>query len=195
MIPLSQSRLMDHFAFEHGAFTLYLQLSDDSYLTAHLNGAISIREIKICPIVCAEDLTAFLSGIKARLCNSHGEIPVCELTDVPTESSYLAEIIRITGVDPVRLKKYPNFRGRDYVTARQMHMMVRNLVFGLSLSKSGLPYNKDHATVMHGIKTILNIRTTDRRFRERTANLFDMMDIEKIEAHRVTGQHAGRQTE
>ena len=178
MIQLSNTKLTEHFPYEHGSFTMYLKLLDDSYLVAHLNGVLSIGDIKICSIFGAEDLMAFLKGTKAQLYNASGAISVDDLTDVPTEMKFLEEIIRVTNVDPEILRNNTKFRRREYVVARQLHMMVRHIVFKMSQAKSGTVYGKDHASVLHGIKTILNIRETNKQFKIKTAKLFEMMDVD-----------------
>lgn len=59
----------------------------------------------------------------------------------------------------------PKLRERKHVEARQMlFTMVYNYTTK-SLADVGAILNKDHATVLHGIKTISNLCDTDRRFK------------------------------
>ncbi len=57
-------------------------------------------------------------------------------------------------------------RKREIVIARQTGMYIINKKYGkkMSVTSVGDIYDKDHATVLHAIKTINNLMETDRRF-------------------------------
>lgn len=60
-----------------------------------------------------------------------------------------------------------NYRGRNHVTARQILMIMLRRHTDKSLERIGsFVGEKDHTTVMHGIKTIKNLCETNREFRE-----------------------------
>jgi hypothetical protein len=68
--------------------------------------------------------------------------------------------------DPVEVRKQNKKRIREYVIIRQVSMTLNRLWLGSSLSVSGKPFSKDHATVLHSIKTVKNLKDTDKNFRE-----------------------------
>lgn len=76
------------------------------------------------------------------------------------------EVIKIikeeTGRDPMINTGY---RGGPAVQARQIFltMMVRNTI--LTLRSVGELVNKDHATVLHSMKSVDNMRDTNREFK------------------------------
>lgn len=64
-------------------------------------------------------------------------------------------------------------RLRDIVEIRQISLtLFKHKVASGSLKEKGAYFKKDHATVLHSIKTVKNLRETDRVFREKTAELF-----------------------
>jgi len=63
-------------------------------------------------------------------------------------------------------------RKRDYAIVRQVSMTLFRMKTRLSLTQIGDFFSKDHATVLHSIKTVNNLRETDRQFREQTDPLF-----------------------
>jgi chromosomal replication initiation ATPase DnaA len=138
---------------------------------------IIINGVDLCRITDAEDLEAFLNGIKAKIIDkNHEVVPIQNLVDTfITEESFLREIIKITGVDPVVLKNMPEYRKRAYVLTRQLHCMVRAQVFNMILAEAGEVYGKDHATVLHGIKVVNNLRETNAEFRGKTERLMFMV--------------------
>jgi len=56
-------------------------------------------------------------------------------------------------------------RKREVVEARQVLMAYRKQQTGKSSNRVGKEYSKDHATVLHAIKTVNNLRETDKVFR------------------------------
>ena len=73
---------------------------------------------------------------------------VCDYLDLPVD------IIQATS------------RKREIVQARQLSMYFSKKITKSSLAVIGLQCgNKDHATVLHAIKTIENLRQTDRYMR------------------------------
>lgn len=59
----------------------------------------------------------------------------------------------VFGIDILSLRV--KTRKREIVYPRQMHMALTQLA-GLSLRESALPFNKDHATVVHAKKIVSN---------------------------------------
>ena len=55
-------------------------------------------------------------------------------------------------------------RQREVVEARQVLMTYRKIVTGKSLKKVGKEFGKDHATVLHAIRTVNNLVETDKVF-------------------------------
>ena len=132
----------------------------------------------MCLIQNYQDLYYLLTGIKATMVDGRGqELSPSQLSNRNlTDEDYLDEIIGITGVDRNILTNYPKLRKREYVITRQLHMMVRNLVFRESLAKSGEMYGKSHCSVLYAIKTIKNLRDTDCNFRLATNRLMFMIE-------------------
>jgi chromosomal replication initiator protein len=58
-------------------------------------------------------------------------------------------------------------RKREVVEARQVLMAHKKKETGNSLAKVGRSFLKDHATVLHAIKTVKNLRETDKAFRRK----------------------------
>jgi len=56
-------------------------------------------------------------------------------------------------------------RKREVVLTRQIYYTVRNKVDGLDPSKFNGIFNQDRTTINHAIKTIGNLRDTDKKFR------------------------------
>lgn len=56
-------------------------------------------------------------------------------------------------------------RHREVVDARRILFWSLRVLFGLSLSTIGRRYGKDHATVLHGLRTFDNLINTDYAFR------------------------------
>lgn len=63
-------------------------------------------------------------------------------------------------------------RKREYVISRQFCMFWIMKHTKSSLSSAGMHYNKDHATVMHSVKTINNLLDTSANFREKHNRIY-----------------------
>ena len=63
-------------------------------------------------------------------------------------------------------------RKKETVQARQIIMAHRKIYLGLSLSEAGFEFGKDHATVLHSIKTIQDLHQTSKSYREQFKELF-----------------------
>lgn len=66
---------------------------------------------------------------------------------------------------------YSRFRGRDCVTARDLIMTFTHIINPKSLQCTGLPFGRDHATVLHGFKTTANLYDTCKEMRTLIDNL------------------------
>lgn len=64
-------------------------------------------------------------------------------------------------------------RKRELVQSRQLCMKILKEETTLSLAKIGKEYKKDHATVLHAVKTIDNIIETNKQLREQYLQLFE----------------------
>ncbi|MBP9790726.1 MAG: hypothetical protein KBD57_09320 [Bacteroidia bacterium] len=94
---------------------------------------------------------------------------------VPETFDYDKAFIRVCKVfntDPVEVITSKKPRKRELVVTRQAAMTLAKLTSRMSLAQIGAKFNKDHATVLHSVKTIGNLRDTDRKFREDTDCLF-----------------------
>lgn len=79
-----------------------------------------------------------------------------------SHSSFIERVGRIikdeTGYSPFETTE---FRKREFVFARQLLMSILANNTSMSLMKIGYLLKKDHATVVHAKKTILNLYETD----------------------------------
>jgi len=57
-------------------------------------------------------------------------------------------------------------RHRELVSARQISMFYLKQNTKLSLAQIGAMFRKDHATVLHSIKTVNNLADTDKCYRQ-----------------------------
>lgn len=62
---------------------------------------------------------------------------------------------------------------REYVVPRQVHMALLHVTFNVSLRVSGEMYNKDHATVLHSMKTTRRLYQSNREFKYQYQPVFD----------------------
>lgn len=76
-------------------------------------------------------------------------------------------------LDPVKMREHKKWRKREYVEARYLvwTMLYRKYKWGQA--KAGALYEKDHATVIHGMKKIDNLMQTDKDFRSKVDGLFN----------------------
>ena len=124
----------------------------------------------------AEDLKAFLTGIKGKIMNGYGEVSVSDLTDATSEEDFVKMICDIMQVDPVRLKTDVKYRGGNYPIARQLHMIVRNIAFKMTTAKAAECYGKDHCMTIYAKKIISGRREFDPAFRRLTDPIFSEID-------------------
>lgn len=173
---LTQSKLIDRFKFESGTFEIPIRLYTGKTILAYLNDSLSICGVKICPIDFAEDLEAFLTAIKAEIVVDGEVIAIDQISEGLTEAHFVREIVNIMEIVPETLRTNTKWRDRNYTLARQLHMMVRHQALDMSFAQAAKIYDKDHATAMHGIKTVNNIRDTEPEFRAKTEKLFKMIE-------------------
>ena len=75
---------------------------------------------------------------------------------------------------------HSNSRKREIVQARQIAMYFSKRLTKLSLSSIGMQSGKkDHATVMHSCKTVLNLIETDKKFKGYILDLRKKFEIEE----------------
>jgi chromosomal replication initiation ATPase DnaA len=120
-----------------------------------------------------EELVKILQYEKSKIVASKGIIPIEKIQKIVSEWSNvpISEINKKT-------------RNRDIVELRQITMYLSRLFSKNSLftktsfaeigKKCG---NKDHATAMHACKTVANLRSNNREFREKYQHLFDKFNI------------------
>jgi len=67
-------------------------------------------------------------------------------------------------------------RDRIFVTARQIGMYIIHTTFDgrMSLKAIGRMYKRDHATVIHAVKTVTNLMETSRAFSKQVESLIDL---------------------
>lgn len=67
---------------------------------------------------------------------------------------------------------------RDFVAIRQVTMTIMKKTSNLSLSAIGnYFFDKDHVTVLHSIKTVENLRETDKQFKAQTDYLYSRFGL------------------
>lgn len=88
-------------------------------------------------------------------------------------------------------------RKRQIVEARQVSMYIAiKEIKTISLSKVGEYYNRDHATVIHAIKTVKNLCATEKLFKEKVDQAivkYRLIEANKIVyiAHPISGDVQG----
>lgn len=82
----------------------------------------------------------------------------------------------ILNVTTDQLRADTKKRIRPLVLARQWHMFLLNRVANMSLSMAGEVYGKDHATVLHTVKTLCNQRHFNKAFRMQFQNVIDELE-------------------
>ena len=105
-----------------------------------------------------EDLLSNIQGIEVKVLSS---IPSGEITFEVIEK----EVCSYTGISKEFLQNAPR-NNREVVEARQLcHHISKNLHLG-TLSSIGFRFGKkDHATVLHSNKTVLNLLQTNTEYR------------------------------
>lgn len=97
-----------------------------------------------------------VKGLKKEIGKKEIFINVCEKLDV----------------DPDVLLRNNKKRDRKYVVVRQVSMTLFHKYLGCTTVEAGAFFNKDHATVIHAVKTVRDLRDTDKDFRQLTNDLF-----------------------
>ena len=70
-------------------------------------------------------------------------------------------------------------RKREYVYARQIAMMLISKYTRFSLAKIGQEFGgRDHATVLHACRTVVNLSETDKQFRHYLEDLEKKLTIQ-----------------
>ena len=82
------------------------------------------------------------------------------------------------------LQLFEKGRKRNLVEARQVIFYIAyKKINGLSLAQIGAKFNKDHATVLYGIKMVQNLCDTNKEFKEKVDQAlvkFSMIERNKI---------------
>ena len=97
----------------------------------------------------------------------------------------LADMVtNITQFD-IRLKT----RRREYVEARYIYYKIAKDTYHYSLSRIGEEVNRDHATVMHGLRNVEGWLSSDKMFKEKYERVVKYFN-EKIESGHMTTEIA-----
>lgn len=179
MSKLLPEKLEQYFFRYLGDWTVFIKVEPHPLSIAFYispNMVLYFSHIPLVRLDSAEDLQAFLTGIKGKMMNEQGEVAVSDLTDAMSEEDFVKLICDITEVDPIRLKTDTHYRGGMYPLARQLHMIVRNLAFKMSTAKAAEYYNQDHCATLHAKKVVLGMRQVDPAFRRLTDPIFSEID-------------------
>ncbi len=93
------------------------------------------------------------------------------------ESEILTTILACAGVTEEAMKN-KTYRKRELVEARQLHMVIRNLVIrrNETVQETANVYEKNHATFLHAKNKIINALTGyDVRLREKYRDVFALL--------------------
>lgn len=82
------------------------------------------------------------------------------------------EVCEISGQDPIEVMKFNGVRKREYVTVRQITMSLLHMKNNRSLTYAGGYFRKNHATVIHSMKTTQNLLDTNALYRMQYSHLF-----------------------
>lgn len=80
-------------------------------------------------------------------------------------NNIMANACKLFGVTQTQILS--NSRKREIVEARQLLMYYYNRIEGLSLSNTGIKFNKDHATVLHACKKVDDLIQVDKEFKNK----------------------------
>jgi hypothetical protein len=111
---------------------------------------------------------------KGEYQNAEGQI---QKDEDKKEIDIINAICECIGITPGELKNNYKKRKKELVQARQVHMVIRNLLIrkSESLAQTGAIYNKDHATVLHAKKAVLNaLDGYNVEFREKFRKAFEL---------------------
>lgn len=86
-------------------------------------------------------------------------------------------VCELFGENPEKVRKADKKRNREFVVIRQVCMALFRKKHRVSLNVAGAWFGKDHATVLHAIRTIRDIRATDRHFKAKTDPLFNGVNL------------------
>lgn len=89
-------------------------------------------------------------------------------------------ICKIFYKTPQEVMENRRSRKRTYVTIRQLTMAVIRRETPKSFSEIGEFFGLDHATAIHSVKAIDNLRETDKQFKRMTDKFFTKKDNETI---------------
>ena len=78
------------------------------------------------------------------------------------------------GIDREQL--YTRTRERQVVEARQMAMYLRVTRERSSYAAAGQPYDRDHATAIHAVRTVRNLMSTDKAFRYKAQRVIGTLE-------------------
>ena len=78
------------------------------------------------------------------------------------------------GIDREQL--YTRTRERQVAEARQMAMYLRVTRERSSYAAAGQPYDRDHATAIHAVRTVRNLMSTDKAFRAKAQRVIYTLD-------------------
>ena len=78
------------------------------------------------------------------------------------------------GIDREQL--YTRTRERQVVEARQMAMYLRVTRERSSYAAAGQPYDRDHATAIHAVRTVRNLMSTDKAFRDKARRVIGTLE-------------------
>lgn len=95
------------------------------------------------------------------------------LTKEDKMNEIFEKVCRVYEQDPKYILANNNSRHRDFVTVRQVSLYYFKKRLKYSLFVYGNFFKKDHATVLHSIKTVKNLMETDEEYKERTAEIFE----------------------
>jgi len=90
------------------------------------------------------------------------------------------QVCKIFYKKPEEVMQKVNSRGRTYVLIRQLTMAILRQKTLMSYSEIGDVFRKDHATAIHSVKAIDNLRETDKQFKRMTDKFFTKKDNETI---------------
>ena len=84
----------------------------------------------------------------------------------------LNDVCEVFGQKPEEVKKSGRNRHREFVIVKQTVMSLAKLKSTMSLTSIGNQFGRDHATVLHSVKTVKNLMETSRDYRGQAGHLF-----------------------
>lgn len=79
--------------------------------------------------------------------------------------------------NPTKVKKQDGVRKRENVLIRQICMLIFKCKLKQSLSTAAGYFGQDHATALHGIKTVVQLRSCSKEFKNETDKLLKGINI------------------